>query len=184
MIYAIIGGAVLLVIVLFVIITKNSIAATKNKLEYAFAGMDVQLKKRRDLIPNLVEAVKQYMGHESKLLTDIVQLRNQVSAPNQTEAQRFQTEGQIGSMLGQIRVVAEGYPDLKANQNFLQLQGALNDTEEQIAASRRAYNAAVMDYNNCLDMFPYSMFAGGMPRKAPFEISEAERQNVDLRSLF
>ena len=179
-----IGGAVALF--LGWIVLNNSVANCRNAMESAFSSIDVMLKKRTDLIPNLVASVKQYMQHEAGLLTKITELRAATMNTTASPDQRMQAEGQLSGALGQLRVAVENYPDLKANQNFLQLQGSLNECEEQISAARRAFNAAVVDYNNCLDMFPYNMIAAskGFQRRAFFEIPEAERKNVDVKSMF
>jgi LemA protein len=182
--YALIGIVVVLLIALIVI--YNSVIGSRNAVDSAFSSIDVMLKKRADLIPNLVASVKQYMQHEAGLLERIVALRNTATSPGVTEGDRLQAEGQLSGALGQLRVAVENYPNLKANENFLQLQGALNESEEQISAARRAFNAAVVDYNNSVDMFPFSIVAGmlNFQRRAFFEISESERKNVDVKGLF
>lgn len=168
------------------IVLYNSVMGTRNAVDNAFSSVDVMLKKRSDLIPNLVASVKQYMQHEASLLERITSLRNTAQNPGLSEADRLQAEGQLTGALGQLRVAVEAYPDLKANQNFLQLQGALNESEEQISAARRSFNAAVLDYNNAIDMFPYSIVAGmkNFQKRAYFEIPESERKNVDVKGLF
>lgn len=178
--------AVPVLLILIWIGINNSLVNKKNQVENAFGSIDVQLKKRTDLIPNLVAAVKQYMEHEASLLSEITALRSQITNPNSSEEERFQAEGQMTQKLSALNIAVENYPDLKSNTNFLQLQGSLNETEEQISASRRAYNAAVTSYNNGVEMFPSSIIASskGYKRKAVFEISEAERKNVDVGGLF
>lgn len=178
--------AILALPVLIFIVIYNGLISKKNNVEFAFSSIDVQLKKRRDLIPNLIESVKQYMQHESGLLTKITELRNSVMKAPDGSSERFDLENKLGAALGQIRVAVENYPDLKANTNFLQLHAALNETEEQISASRRAFNAAVLDFNNGVEMFPSNIVAGmlGYKRKASFEIPETERQNVDVGEMF
>lgn len=175
-------------IVFWAIAVYNGLINKKNGVEYAFSSIDVMLKKRRDLIPNLVAAVKEYMGHEKELLTKVTELRSQIIKAEEggNEEQRFNLENQLSGMLGKIQVAVEAYPDLKANQNFLQLQASLNEIEEQISASRRAFNGAVYDYNNAIEMFPSNVIAGMMnyKRKASFEIPEAERENVNVSELF
>jgi len=183
-IYILAGVSVLFLIIGMVM--YNGLISKKNKVEYAFSSIDVMLKKRHDLIPNLVAAVKQYMTHERELLTQVTALRTEVMNPKLSEAQRFQAEGKLSSMLGKVQVAVENYPDLKANTNFLQLQAAMNEVEEQISASRRAFNASVYDYNNSVEMFPTNILAGimGLRRRASFEITETERANVDVSQLF
>lgn len=178
--------AVPVLLILIWIGMNNSLVNKKNQVENAFGSIDVQLKKRTDLIPNLVATVQQYMKHEAGLLTEITALRAQVTDPNASEGDRFAAEGQLSNKLGSLNIAVENYPDLKASQNFMQLQGSMNEVEEQISASRRAYNAAVTSYNNGVEMFPSSIIASskGYKRKAVFEITEAERQNVDVKGLF
>ena len=184
LLYVLIGISVLLLII--GVVMYNGLIAKKNNVEYAFSSIDVMLKKRHDLIPNLVAAVKQYMTHERDLLTQITALRTEAMNPNLSDEQRFQSEGKLSSMLGKVQVAVENYPDLKANTNFLQLQAAMNEIEEQISASRRAFNASINNYNNGVEMFPTNIIAGMMSlrRRASFEIAEVERANVDVDQLF
>jgi LemA protein len=179
-----IGIVVLLAII--VIVLYNSLIGKKNQVEYAFGGMDVMLKKRYDLIPNLVSTVQQYATHEKELLEKVTALRVQALQDNLSDDEKVALDNQISGALGKIMVTVESYPELKANENFLQLQASLNEVEEQISAARRAYNAAVTDYNNGIEMFPTNIMAGMMnfKRKQVFEISEVERQNVNVRKLF
>jgi len=184
MAYVLIGLGALLLVAWVVI--YNSVIGSRNAADSAFSTIDVMLKKRSDLIPNLVASVKQYMQHEAGLLEKITQLRSAATSPGVSDADRMQAEGQLTGALGQLRVAVENYPALRANENFLQLQGALNESEEQISAARRAFNAAVLDYNNSIDMFPYSIVASmnNFQRRAFFEIPEAERKNVNVKELF
>ncbi len=182
--YVLIGISVLMLII--GIGMYNTLIAKKNNVEYAFSSIDVMLKKRHDLIPNLVAAVKQYMTHERGLLTEITALRTEVMKPNLSDSERFQAEGKLSSMLGKVQVAVENYPDLKANTNFLQLQGAMNEVEEQLSAARRAFNASINAYNNAVEMFPTNILAGmmNMRRRASFEIAEIERENINIANLF
>ena len=182
--YVLIGLVVLVLIIIASI--YNGLVAKRNNVEYAFSSIDVMLKKRHDLIPNLVAAVKQYMTHERELLSKITALRTEAMNPNLSDEQRFQSEGKLSSMLGKVQVAVENYPDLKANTNFLQLQAAMNEVEEQISASRRAFNASVNSYNNGVEMFPSNIIAGmmGLRRRASFEITNTERENIDINKLF
>lgn len=168
------------------ILAFNSLINRKNKVEYAYSSTDVMLKKRRDLIPNLVESVKQYMNYEQNLLTEVTKLRTNLMNENINDNERFQMENQVSGILGKLRVAVENYPELKASQNFLQLQGSLNEIEEQISAARRAYNAAIFDYNNAVEMFPTNIFAGafGYKRRPSFELPPEERENANVKSLF
>ena len=175
-------GAVL--IVLFGM--YNTLVGKKNAVEKAFGSIDVMLKKRYDLIPNLVAAVKRYMQHEAGLLTEITELRSKAMSGTLSDNEKVNLNNKITKALGGIKVAVENYPDLKANQNFLQLQGSLNEVEEQLSAARRAYNASVTDYNNAVEMFPTNMIASmiGYQRKDIFEASAEERQNVNVGKLF
>ncbi len=183
MIYAIVIVAVLII---FLIVLYNNLVRKKNDVENAFGSMDAMLKKRYDLIPNLVETVKEYMKHEKTLLTEITELRAKAVTGEISNDERVELENKIVKSMAGIMVAVENYPDLKANQNFLQLQGAWNEVEEQISASRRAFNATVTTYNNGVETFPSNFMAGIMnyKRKAVFEIPEVERQNLNAKDLF
>lgn len=176
--------AALLVVIL--ISMYNGLIRKKNDVENAFGGMDVQLKKRYDLIPNLVSAVQEYMKHEKDLLTKVTELRAKAMDNKMDSDSKVDLDNQISQTVKGIMVAVENYPDLKANQNFMDLQRSMNEVESQISASRRAYNAAVTDYNNGVQMFPSSIMAGFMKlnTKKVFEITEVERQNVNVKDLF
>ncbi len=184
MLYVVIGLIVLAVIVFFVL--YNSLVAKKNQVENAFATMDVYLKKRYDLVPNLVATVQQYMKHEAETLTKVTELRARAQSGTLSTDEEVAVNNQLGRAIGNIMLQVEQYPDLKANQNFLDLQGSLNEIEEQLSAARRAYNASVTDLNNAIEMFPTNLLAGmmGYSRRTLFEISEGERQNVNVKELF
>lgn len=177
---------VLGVLVLSAFVLFNSLVQKKNQVTNVFATIDALLKKRYDLIPNLVATVQSYMSYEKGTLTEITQLRAQAMSGNLSDDQKVVLENQMAKLMGGIRVAVENYPDLKANQNFLQLQGALNEIEEQLSAARRAYNAAVTDYNNAIEMIPTNIVASlmGYKIKAVFEASAEEKNNVDINSLF
>ncbi len=181
-----IGIGLLVFAALAAITIYNSVVGCRNAVGNAESSIDVMLKKRTDLIPNLVASVKQYMQHEAGLLEKITSLRATALNPNASMNERIGAESQLSGALGQLRVAVENYPDLKANQNFLQLQGSLNETEEQISAARRAFNAAILNYNNCLDQFPYNIVASmlGFQRRDFFEIAESERKTPDIKQLF
>lgn len=180
----IIGGVIF--ILLFFFISYNTLVGKKNQVENVFGSIDALLKKRYDLIPNLIAAVQNYMKHEREVLTQITELRAKAVSGTLSEEEKSSLDTKIGKMIGGIMVAVENYPDLKANQNFLQLQAAINEVEEQISAARRAYNSAVMDYNNAVEMFPTNIIAGmiGYKRKKVFEIDETERKNVNVKELF
>jgi len=177
---------ILVLTIIIVIFLYNSLIGKKNQVEYAFGGMDTMLKKRYDLIPNLVSVVQQYATHERELLEKVTSLRTQALQDNLSNDDKVAVDNQISDTLGQIKIAVESYPDLKANENFLHLQSSLNEVEEQISASRRAYNATVTDYNNGIEMFPTNILAGMMnfKRKKVFVITETERKNVNVGELF
>ena len=174
------------IVVVMAIVLYNSLVGKKNQVTNVFASIDALLKKRYDLIPNLVNTVKTYMQHERGLLTEITDARAKAVSGQLSDNEKVDLDNKISRAMGGIMVAVENYPDLKANQNFMQLQGSLNEIEEQISAARRAYNAAVTDYNNAIEMFPTNFVASMLKysKKNVFEISENERQNVDLGKLF
>jgi LemA protein len=171
-------------LLLVLIWAYNTVVARKNQVENAFGAIEAQLKRRRDLIPNLVEVVKQYMAYERDLLEKLTQLREQAEKAQGEE--RLKVESKLSQTLKQIWARFEAYPDLKASKNFLQLQAALTEAEDSIAAARRFYNQAVTDYNNVLEQIPFTFIARamGLTRKSVFAISEGERSNPDLGELF
>ena len=176
---------IIVVLVIGIAIMYNGLINKKNQVENAFGGMDAQLKKRYDLIPNLVKSVKGYMEHEAKTLTEITTLRTKALSSNISDDDKVALDNALTSKLGGIMVAVENYPDLKASENFNQLQRSLNEVEEQISASRRAYNATITSYNNSVEMFPTNLLAGmlNMQRKNVFEIPETQRENVDVGDL-
>ncbi len=160
------------VIVAFVIGIYNSLVSKRNRIDEALAQIQVQLKRRHDLIPNLVNAVKGYMNFEQKVLTDVTNARAQaVSAGAQGVAAQAQAENQLTSTLRSLFAVVENYPELKANQNVLSLQEELTTTENQISFSRQHYNASVLEYNNSIQTFPSNLLAGmfGFTKRDFFE---------------
>ena len=174
------------VIVLALVFMYNTLISRKNQVENIFGSVDAVLKKRFDLIPNLVSSVKQYMSHEKELLEKITQWRSQAMKPDISEKQKIELDSKMTGALGSIMVAVENYPDLKANENIMHLQRTLTEVEAQISAARRAYNQAVTDYNNSIEMFPTNIMARNMgyQRKAVFETAEAERENVNIQNLF
>ena len=174
------------VIALILILMYNSLVAKKNQVENIFAGVDTQLKKRYDLIPNLVATVSKYMEHEKSLLTEVTKLRSEANKPNISDEHKMALDAKMSAALGSIMIAVENYPDLKANENVMHLQGTLNEVEEQISAARRAYNQAVTDYNNALEMIPTNFMASAMNyrQKEVFEITEGERKNINVKELF
>ncbi len=177
---------VLIAFVLILVLMYNSLVAKKNQVENIFASVDTVLKKRYDLIPNLVASVSKYMEHEKALLQEVTKLRAEANKPNISDEQKIALDAKVSSALGSIMVAVENYPDLKANENVMHLQHTLHEVEEQISAARRAYNQSVTDYNNAIEMIPTNLMANVMnyKRKQVFEIVETERKNVDVKELF
>ena len=174
------------VVIAIVVLLYNSLVAKKNQVINVFGTIDAMLKKRYDLLPKLISTVKTYMKHERELLEDITKMRAKAVSGQLSDDEKVDLDNKVTKALGGIMVAVENYPDLKANQNFLQLQGSMNEIEEQISAARRAYNAAVTDYNNAVEMFPTNIVALMMSYKLKkvFEISEEQRQDVDTDALF
>ena len=173
------------VIVIFVIAVYNSLAAKRANVQNAFAGIDVQLKKRCDLVPNLVSSVKAYMKHESGTLEKLTELRTRAASATDP-AERLALDKEMSGALKGLMVQVEAYPDLKASANVEQLQRSLNEIEEQISASRRAYNAAVTDYNLAIRIFPNNLLAGmfGFTESTLFEAAPEDRANPNVGDLF
>jgi LemA protein len=170
---------VIVVIVLILIFLYNRLVSLRQTTTQAWSDISVQLKQRHDLVPNLVETVKRYASHERGTLEAVVQARNAAVAANGPAAQA-QAENMLTGALRQLFALAEAYPDLKANQNFLQLQSELSDIENKIAAARRFFNNAVQEYNTSIEQFPAVLIAGPMGfRSSPFfELDEGERAAV------
>ncbi len=177
---------ILLLIILATAIPYNLLIARKNDVARTFGSIDVLLKKRYDLIPNLVETVRQYMGYENRLLTEVTELRSRAMRAGITQEDRIKLDSMIGEKLGNLMVVAENYPDLKANQSFSLLQSTWRDLEDQIAQARAVYNSSVTRYNNAVEMFPTNIMATMMNYKTKplFEMSGEERLNVNAGELF
>jgi LemA protein len=177
---------ILIVIAIILILMYNSLVAKKNQVDNIFAGVDTQLKKRYDLIPNLVASVSKYMEHEKTILEDVTKLRAEANKPNISDEHKMALDAKVSSALGSIMVAVENYPELKANENVMHLQHSLSEVEAQIAAARRAYNQAVTDYNNALEQIPTNILANmmGYKPKKVFEIDESQRKNVNVKELF
>ena len=177
---------ILIVLIIVAVLMYNSLVAKKNQVENIFASVDTQLKKRYDLIPNLVATVSKYMEHEKSLLENVTKLRAQANKSNISTEKKMALDAKMSSALGSIMIAVENYPELKANENVMHLQHSLNEVEEQISATRRAYNQAVTDYNNALEQIPTNFIASAMNyhKKDVFEISEVERKNVNVKELF
>jgi LemA protein len=177
--YVVIGVVVLLV--LGYIVINNSLIGARNKCDEAWSGIDVQLKRRHDLVPNLVETVKGYAAHEQQTFARVTDARaGAIAAENSPPEQRAQAESALSAALGGIRAVAEQYPTLRAADNFLRLQGQLTEIEDQIQAARRIYNSNVQIYNTRMQVFPNSLVAarsGFTPREF-FEIEVPAERDV------
>ena len=180
---------VLPIIVIFILLWifyYNSLIGKRNQVTNAFSAIDVMLKKRFDLIPNLVEIVKQYTDYEQSTLTKIVELRAKATSGSISDTEKASLDAELSSTIKGLMVNVENYPDLKANTNFLNLQTTWTESEEQIAAARRTYNAVVTDFNNAIMMFPGNLFAG-MLSYTPIEVlaaAEEERKNISAKELF
>jgi len=171
---------IIALLIFFVITIYNRIVALNQRADQAFADVDVQLKQRHDLIPNLVQTVKGYASHEKETLDAVITARNSaVSA--QGPAAQGQAEGVLGAALGKLFALAEAYPDLKANTNFLELQRELSDVENKIAAARRFFNNAVQEFNTIIQQIPGNFIApmGSFSKRDFFEIPEASRATVE-----
>ncbi len=182
-----IAGIVIAVIVVLIIIwmitTYNKFIKLQNKVEEGFSTMDVYLKKRYDLIPNLVESIKGYAKHESETLTKVISARN-MAVQAQTLDEKIQGEKNFQSMLGPLYAISEQYPDLKADQNFMDLQNQLKMMEGEIANARKYYNAVCVKFNNLVEMFPSNLLAGifHFAKKPLYEVQDAsERENVKVQ---
>lgn len=168
---------IIVLVGLFVMAAYNRLVTLNQRVSQAFADIDVQLKQRHDLIPNLVETVKGYAAHERGTLDDVIKARNAAMSA-QGPAQVSAAEAQLSGALGRLIALSEAYPDLKANANFQQLQTELSDVENKIAASRRFFNNAVQEYNTGIQQMPAALFAGalGFSRKDFFDLGESRVQ--------
>lgn len=182
--FMLIGLAVLVVILLiWGVSTYNNFVGLRNKCEEAFSTMDVYLKKRYDLIPNLVETVKGYAKHEEETLDKVVRARN-LAVGSKTNAEKLENEKQVQSLLGNVFAIAESYPDLKANTNFIDLQKQLQKMEEDIANARKYYNGVVRTYNTLTEKIPSNIIASvaKFEREPLFMVNdETERENVKVQ---
>ncbi len=167
---------VIVLVALYFMNTYNALIKLRNRVKEAFSAMDVHMKKRYDLVPNLVNTVKGYASHEKETLEAVIQARN-LGQSASTPQEMMEAEGQLNSALSRLMVVVEQYPDLKANTNFMQLQTELSSLEGEIAKARKYYNASVRKYHNRRDVFPSVIVANmfGFESFDMFEISEAER---------
>jgi len=173
---------IIAVIVLFVIVLYNSLIRLRNQVKNAWAQIDVQLKRRNDLIPNLVESVKGYMKHEKTVLEDVTKARSAILAAETVEA-KGKASNVLSKTLKSLFAVSENYPQLKANENFMQLQEELSGTENKIAYSRQFYNDIVMTFNTKIQTFPDNIFAKmlNFSAEASFEATAEEKKNVKVQ---
>ena len=180
MITAIVIIAIVVILAIWCVSIYNNLVRMRNNRENAFANIDVQLKQRHDLIPQLVATVKGYAQHEKELLTRVTEAR--AAAMNATGINdKIQAENQLSSALAGLKVAVEAYPDLKANQNFLQLQSEISDIENKLAAVRRYFNTATRELNNKVQTFPANILAGmfGFQKEPMFEVPKEERASMD-----
>ena len=174
-------GAFIVFVGIFILLTYNSLVQLRNKVKEAFSTMDVYLKKRYDLIPNLVDVVKGYAKHETDTLQEVTKMR--VNAQTGDLNSAINSEVKIGDALQSLLVVVEKYPDLKANTNFLDLQERLSKMEEEIAFSRRYYNGSVREFNNKCQMFPLNLVAGmfGFRALPMYQVDSEQERKVVVR---
>lgn len=183
MIIFIILAVIVVVLIGWAISTYNKFIKFDNKVEEAFSTMDVYLKKRYDLIPNLVETIKGYAKHESETLENVIQARN-LAVDAKTMDEKIQTEKNFQSMLGPLYAISEQYPNLKADQHFASLQQELQKMETEIANARKYYNAVCVKFNNLVEMFPSNILAGifHKTKKTLYEIDDTvQRENVKVQ---
>lgn len=173
---------IVVLLVLFVISKYNSLVVARNKVRDQFSQIDVQLKKRADLIPNLVETVKGYAKHESDTLEKVIQARNTYLSAGNKES-KMKSSSELDGAISKLFALAESYPELKANTNFEELQKQLKEIEDKIAYARQFYNDSVLMYNNLIMMFPSNLVAGmfHFEKELFFEASEQERENVQVK---
>lgn len=181
--YWIIGIIVVIVlIVLYIVATYNGLVGMRNRVKDQWAQIDVQLKRRFDLIPNLVETVKGYASHEQETLKGVIEARNKFNVAK-TPEEEMAANDQLSNFVSKLFVLSEAYPDLKANQNFMSLQSDLKDTEDKIASARQFYNDTVLTLNNKIEMFPSNIVASMFKfTKEPFfEANDESREAVKVK---
>ena len=177
--------ALIILLILWFVLTYNKFIAKNNKVKQTESSISVMLKQRNDMIPNLVAAVQNYMGYENATLTRITELRSLVQQSND-EQEQIKIGTELSGKLAEINVAVENYPELKADKQFLHLEKTIEEMEYQLQAARRTFNAAVVDFNNYVQMFPSSLVAS-MKNYQLYElitIPEVEKRNVDVKSLF
>ncbi len=171
---------IIVLIVIWLISLYNGLVRLRNRRQNAFADIDVQLRQRHDLVPQLVETVKGYAAHEKDLLMKVTVARSAAMSATRIDG-KIVAEQQLSNALAGLKVQVEAYPDLKANQNFLQLQEELSDIENKLAASRRFFNAATTEYNNAVESFPGNLVARnfGFKREIMFDLGEDNRKSME-----
>lgn len=177
---------VLAILILYFIVIYNNFIQKNNAIKETFGTIDVFLKKRYDLIPNLVELAKEYMKFEKELLTDITALRSKLTDNKLNYDERVKLDNEINRQIKGIMIAVENYPDLKSIERFQEISNSLIEIEDELQASRRTYNAAVVDFNNYLQMIPSNIVGkiNGYKLKTLFEALEIERENVNIKELF
>lgn len=180
MIAGLIIGGVVLILIIWMISINNRLVALKNNRESAFSDIDVQLKQRYDLIPQLLGAVKGYMSHESEVLTRVTEARSRCMQAGSI-SEKIAAEQNLGAAMNGFNIQLEAYPDLKANTNFMHLQSEISDLENKLAAVRRFFNSATKEYNNGIEQFPSSIIAGFKKYKTEpmFDLGVENRQTLD-----
>lgn len=170
---------IILILAIWLVSIYNALVRLRNQVKNGWSQIDVQLKRRHDLIPNLIETVKGYMTHERETLKNITAYRSQAMEAT-TVGEKAKAEGLLGGALGQLQIAVEAYPDLKANQNFLSLQEELTSTENKISFARQSYNDQVLGYNNKIQMFPSNIVAGMFSFKEEefFELEDPSEKEV------
>lgn len=181
----IILAAIVVVLAILAIVVYNSLVGKRNDVKNAFATIDVMLKKRYDLIPNLVATVKQFADHESDVFNKVA-ASHSMAYGNMSQNDKVAMDAEMQKAQRSFFAIAEQFPELKSSENFQQLQGALNETEEQLAAARRTYNAAATEFNTSIQIFPNNILAGmmGFHESALLETPAEERANVNVKDLF
>ena len=175
LLFLFVSGTIFLIVLLWIIATLNRFARLRNLLRESWSNVDVLLKRRHDLIPNLVKVVERYAEHERELFDRVLQARQALESRENDIVKISRGESELSSLIGSIVARAEAYPDLKSSSHFLELQKELANTEDRIAAARRFYNANVREYRIALQSFPSSLLAGGVPLPEFFEIEFSER---------
>lgn len=174
--------AIVVLLILWLVSTYNALVVLRNRVKDQWAQIDVQLKRRFDLIPNLVETVKGYTKHESETLENVIKARNTYLSATTPEGQ-MEADGELTQAVSKLFALSESYPDLKANTNFVQLQTELQETENKIASARQFYNDTVLKYNNKISVVPSNIVASlfHFEKEAFFEANKEERENVSVK---